>query len=75
MISFTTIGGFMLIFGSFFVLRGEIFRSVIVFTLADVCWIAAAFETGDMFAVVTVATGALFGIFALLFISRSKVYK
>lgn len=71
----TALGGIMLILGSFFVMRGEIFKSVLVFTTADVCWVIAAFATGDWFAIFTVTLGAVFGIYALIKMHKGEMRK
>lgn len=73
--SATALGGIMLILGSFFVMRGEIYNSVIVFTVADICWIIAALGTGDVFAMFTVTIGGILGIIAMFKMHKGDMRK
>jgi len=64
--SSTAIGGILLIIGAYFTFKGKILLSVSVYTLADVCWVIAAFSIGDWFAIATVTIGGILGILALV---------
>lgn len=60
------IGGILLILGSFFVYKGDIFKSVFVFFCADLCWCFLAFSTGDMLGFTLTLIGMILGLLAFL---------
>lgn len=74
-ISFATIGGILLIMGSFFVYRGEIYKSVFVFFLADITWIIISYQSGDYFGSGVVAIGMLLGVAAYLRMNLGSMRK
>lgn len=61
-ISILTLGGILLMIGSYFILVGNIFKSVIIYTLADVCWIINAYVSSDWFGVLTISLGIISGL-------------
>lgn len=61
------LGGFLLMVGAFYVYMGEIFYSILVYTVADMCWLVNAYSHGDIFGAVAVTVGILAG--------SSAVYK
>lgn len=58
----SVLGGFLLIIGSYFVYIGNIFKSVVAYTLADLCWFGIAISAGDYFGGGLVLIGMLLGI-------------
>ncbi len=56
-----TLGGFLLMFGAVYVYFGKIFYSIMVYTIADVCWLVNAYQHGDGFGALTVTIGIIVG--------------
>jgi len=56
-----TLGGFLLMLGAVYVYFGKIFYSIMVYTIADVCWLVNAYQHGDEFGALTVIIGILVG--------------
>ena len=69
------LGGLLIILGSFFVSRGEIFKSVFAFAIADICWIFLALASGDIYGAVTVTIGMIFGIVAFYRMHKGQIRK
>ena len=61
--------------GSYFVSKGEIFKSVLVFWLADIAWIFLAVSSGDVYGAVTVFIGMTFGIIAFMKMHKGQIRK
>lgn len=61
--SVLAIGGTLLVFGAWYIAVGNVFNSVIVYTIADVCWLFNAYMQNDMFGAITVAIGICTGLF------------
>ena len=57
-----TIGGLLLIVAAFFTYKGKIFESIIIYFLADICWLFISISTGDYFGSSLVLIGMLLGI-------------
>lgn len=70
-----TIGGILLIIASWFVLKGKIFISVLIYFLADLCWLGIAYSTGDVFGTVSVGIGMTLGLIAFLKMHFGKMRK
>lgn len=60
--SAATIGGILLIIGSFFTYKGNILLSVIIYFCADLCWFGIAISTGDYLGASLVLIGMALGI-------------
>ena len=60
--SVATIGGILLILGAWFTYRGNIYFSIILYFVADICWFIIAFNSGDILGSGLVALGMLLGI-------------
>ena len=56
------LGGSLLIIGCYFVYVGNIFKSVVAYTLVVACWFIIAFNSGDILGSGLVALGMLLGI-------------
>jgi len=61
-----TIGGILLILGAFALWRGSLLWSVGLYFFADVCWVWLAYKQQDIFGVVTISLGMLFGFLVWL---------
>lgn len=73
--SVLTIGGLLLMFGAWYVASGNVFYSIIVYTLADVCWLINAYISGDIFAAVTVSVGIGTGLYVTYRMSQGTFRK
>lgn len=61
---FSTLGGIFLIIGAYLTSRGDIFKSVGVYVIADFCWIVNAWLLGDIWGIVFIILGVSFGLLA-----------
>ena len=57
-----TIGGLLLIVAAFFTYKGKIFESIIIYFLADVCWLIISLNNNDYLGSSLVLVGMLLGI-------------
>ena len=65
-LSILSVGGFILIIGSYYIYQGNIYFSVIAYTVADICWIINAIEHKDIFGGVSIFIGILSGLMVML---------
>jgi hypothetical protein len=63
-ISFAVIGGLLLNVGAYLTFKGKIYQSVMVYLLADLCWIIMAYERDDIWGVISIIVGVSFGVLA-----------
>lgn len=75
MISIAFIGGILLNIGAYLTFKGKIYESVIVYIVADVCWIVMAFEKSDYMGAFFIITGTLFGLLAFLKMKEGYMHK
>ena len=75
MLSFAVIGGVFLNIGAFLVYKGRIYESVIIFLLADLCWVIMAYEKNDYLGVFFILVGVLFGLLAFIKMQTGKMQK
>ena len=75
MITFALIGGILLNIGAFLTFRGKIYESIVVYLLADMCWVIMAWERDDLFGVISIIVGVIFGVLAFLKMYRGDMYK
>lgn len=64
MVSMAIVGGVLLNIGAFFTMKGWIYRSVLIYLFADVCWIILAYENEDILGMCFVVSGTLMGVVA-----------
>lgn len=62
--SFAVLGGIFLNIGAYLTFKGKIFQAVTVYLLADICWIIMAYERDDLWGIVSIAIGVIFGLLA-----------
>lgn len=65
MFSIAIVGGILLNIGAFFTMKGWIYRAVVVYLFADICWVVLAYESEDMIGMYFVLSGTIFGAIAL----------
>ena len=75
MISFAVLGGILLNIGAYLTYKGQIFRAVIVYLFADVCWIVMAYEKNDFVGAVFIIVGTLLGFLAYLKMQNGQMRK
>ena len=75
MFSFATIGGILLIVGAFFTYKGDIYKSVITYTLADIVWIILGIKSGAIVGTIFIVIGVILGIFAWLKMNSGEFNK
>lgn len=75
MVSFAILGGIMLNIGAFLTFKGRIFQAVWVYLLADLCWIAMAWERDDLTGMFFIAVGIVFGLLAFRKMHRGDMEK
>ncbi|MEJ2467979.1 MAG: hypothetical protein P8Y51_02720 [Campylobacterales bacterium] len=73
--SFAIIGGILLNVGAFLTFRGQIFRAVMAYLLADLCWIVMAWQRDDYWGMVSIAVGIGFGLLAFRKMHRGDMEK
>jgi len=74
-ISFAVIGGILLNVGAFLTYRGNIYQAVIVYIVADLCWIALAYEKNDYVGAFFIVTGTAFGFLAYMKMKSGEMNK
>lgn len=75
MVSFAVIGGLLLNIGAFLTYRGKIYESVIIFLLADLCWVIMAYERDDYLGVFFILVGVTFGLLAFNKMQKGQMRK
>lgn len=73
--SLALIGGLLLIVGAWFVYQGNIFRSVIIYFVADICWVMIALYDKDYLGAVFIFVGMTLGLLAYLKMNSGKMRK
>lgn len=75
MISIAFIGGILLNIGAYLTFKGKVYESVIVYLIADLCWIIMAFQESDYIGAFFIITGTLFGVLAFIKMKEGYMYK
>ncbi len=73
--SFAILGGVLLNIGAYLTFRGKIYEAVVVYLFADLCWIVMAYERDDIWGVVSIIIGVIFGFLAFLKMRRGEMKK
>jgi len=60
------LGGVILVIGAYFVFKGEVFKSVFAYFIADIIWVILAINAGDIVGAAFIFVGATFGFMAFL---------
>ncbi len=64
MIDGAVLGGLMLIIGNYYVFKGEVYKSIRMFLIADIAWLWLAIASGNVFGIISVSLGVILSIFA-----------
>lgn len=73
--SFAIIGGVLLNVGAYLTFKGRIFQAVWAYLVADLCWIAMAWERGDNWGIFFIAVGITFALLAFRKMHRGDMEK
>ena len=68
--SVATIGGILLILGAWFTYKGNLYLSIILYFIADICWFIIALNSGDTLGSIFVLIGMVLGF--CVFIKMNK---
>lgn len=60
------LGGILLIIGAYFVYKGDIFKSVLIYFVADICWCIISYNNKDYVGLSFIIVGMLLGLGAYL---------
>jgi len=69
------VGGLFLIIGAYYVFKGDIYKSVIIYFIADICWVMLSIDRGDIFGSIVITIGMILGLFAYIKMNRGVMYK
>ena len=69
------VGGVLLILGSYFVMKGNVFNSVAIFFVADCMWCILAYRSNDTIGLVCTILGMLLGVVAYIKMNRGNMRK
>ena len=64
MLSFAVLGGILLNIGAFFTYKGQIFKAVLVYLVADLCWVILAYQHSDYLGAFFITIGMTLGYLA-----------
>jgi len=73
--SYAILGGILLIIGAFFVFRGQIFISVGIYFVADICWVVLAYQQNDYIGMLLISIGMLLGLGAYIKMNTGIMHK
>lgn len=73
--SFAILGGVLLNIGAFLTFRGKVYKAVVVYLFADLCWIVLAYQKNDYIGAVFIIIGTSFGFLAYLKMKNGKMNK
>ncbi|MCX6052104.1 MAG: hypothetical protein NTZ60_06275 [Campylobacterales bacterium] len=75
MMSFAFIGGILLNIGAYLTYKGKIYEAVIVYLFADSCWVIMAYQRDDIWGIISIIIGVLFGFLAFIKMQRGDMSK
>lgn len=61
-----TIGGVLLVLGASMTMTGNVYRAVLLYLIADLCWLYMAYETQNIWSLITVGAGTLMGLISFI---------
>jgi hypothetical protein len=69
------IGGLILILGAYFTYKGDIFKSVMTYLVADMIWVSMAFSVGNIVGACLILFGAGLGVLAFMKMQKGEYRK
>lgn len=73
--SVSIIGGLLLVLGAWFTLKGNVYHAVMIYFLADICWVILTYHNQDWFGTTVVAIGMILGLLAFLKMNTGRMRK
>jgi len=62
----SVIGGLFMICASYAMYRGNAYLSIILFSIADICWVVQSIISGNIFGSVVIGVAIIFGVLTFL---------
>ncbi len=75
MIDFGAIGGLLLILGAFALYRGNVHLSIILYLIADLCWLFLSLQVGNLFGSIMIGIGMILGVGVYIKMNRGIFVK
>ena len=73
--SFAVLGGIFLNIGAFLTYKGKIYEAVLVYLVADLCWMVMAYVRDDWVGAGFIVVGTTFGFMAFLKMQKGDMKK
>ncbi len=73
--SFAVIGGIFLNIGAFLTYKGRIYEAVLVYLVADLCWMVMAYVRDDWVGAAFIIVGTILGFMAFLKMQKGDMKK
>ncbi len=73
--SFAILGGLLLNIGAYLTYKGNVYKAVIIYLFADLCWMVMAYQEKDFVGAVFIVLGTLFGFLAYLKMKNGQMNK
>lgn len=73
--SFAIAGGILLNIGAYLTFKGKIYEAVMVYLVADLCWIIMAWQRDDYIGVLLIIVGVVFGFLAFVKMKNGNMNK
>jgi len=74
-VSFAVLGGILLNIGAFLTYKGQIFKAVLVYIVADLCWVIMAYRNDDYLGTFFIVVGMTLGLLAYIKMNSGKMSK
>ena len=73
--SFAVLGGIFLNIGAFMTYKGKIYEAVLVYLVADLCWMVMAYVRDDWVGAAFIIVGTILGFMAFLKMQKGDMKK
>lgn len=73
--SLAILGGILLNIGAYFTYKGEVYKAVIIYLFADICWIVMAYQREDILGTILIVIGTTLGFLAYLKMKSGEMNK
>ena len=73
--SFAVLGGIFLNIGAFMTYKGKIYEAVLVYLVADLCWMVMAYVRDDWVGALFIIVGTVLGFMAFLKMQKGDMKK
>ena len=70
-----TLGGILLIYGSYWLFQGNVLFSTFNYVSADLCWVTNAVNIGDIFGAVSISLGIIVGLAVMVKMNKGIFVK